>query len=1180
MTGPKLLAQFTETWDGGGGDDNWTTGNNWADNSAPANPQGNVNFAGSTRPTPNNNFSAYSGGFRIFFNSGATNFILNGNPIKFFDFGGARARIQNDGTNTQTINLRVGAGNSSGGLDFLANAGDIIYDGGTIDGGTAFLDGGSQMRFDGNAGKTVIFNKAIVNGDSAGSVAIRSNTIVVLNANNNYSAGTFMDAGQLWISTNANVVSTLSLGPTASRPDNAGIFINTVTGGKTVTNSVTVRSGGSGTLTLGGFNTSGENTYSGNITLQKAVSLSAATGGSLKFSGVISESSGGLGATIGTTGNEGTVLFDNAMTYTGPTAVSFGTLKLNAANRISDASALSVAAGATFDLNNNAETVGSIAGAGSISMGTAQFIAGQNNSSTTFSGIMSGTSAGSFVKKGTGTLTLSGANTYAGRTFIVGGTLSFNVDQDAAFNGTNFVGETSGADSATLAIGASGVILLNPVTVRSGSSGAMTIAANNTSGTATIGGPVAIQKAATLSANAGGALSLTNVVGLNGNRLTVAGAHNTSISGEISGAGDLLKQGTGTLTLGASNSFALTSAMFVDSGSVLLAASGAAGLNNAYVNVGASTLSASATLLISEDGVVISNPIDIRYFSSFPGAKTIGGNHTGGTATFAGNIALHDKASFTAAAGGTVRISGDISVSGGITSSQTNTTDLVLFNAGPGVIKTGGGTIEFTGNNSYSGETYVRDGTLQFNGSSSYGNSTVRLGDDVASSTVTVNIANPSGGGVVNGVINTRNGAGGTKTISASNVSGVNTYGGNIFFDSDATTLSASAGATLAFTSTVFNIKNFTLSVTGDGDTDISSSITNNPVGGSLTKTGDGKLTLSGSNTYSGMTTISGGTVLVNGSLAASSAVSVASGATLGGTGTIGGAVTVNGTIAPGTSIGTLTLNQVPMLNGVVSMELDKAAGPVLTADKLVLTSDTLAYGGALTVVASGDPLTGGEVFDLFDAPAFDANSAFTATNLPSLSAGLNWWLGNLVTNGTIVVNRAPLATGNSFTRLAGQLFKIAKADITANDTDADGNGLSVVSMDATTAEGVTLFSDDTFIYYTNTANGPDDSFNCVIGDGRGGFATNQVTVNVQSSVAGQVVSIINASGEVTVTFGGIPGTNYIVQTNYDSLSNPSAWGEAVSTNCPVGGIFTFTDDFGGGTPPPQAYYRLLYVVP
>ena len=67
-------------------------------------------------------------------------------------------------------------------------------------------------------------------------------------------------------------------------------------------------------------------------------------------------------------------------------------------------------------------TVGSIAGAGSFVLGLNELTVGGNNLSTEVSGVISGF-LGSLVKVGTGTLTLSGNNTYTGGTTIAVGTL-------------------------------------------------------------------------------------------------------------------------------------------------------------------------------------------------------------------------------------------------------------------------------------------------------------------------------------------------------------------------------------------------------------------------------------------------------------------------------------------------------------------------------------------------------------------------------------------------------------------------------------------------------------------------------------------------------------------------------------------------------------------------------------
>ena len=74
-------------------------------------------------------------------------------------------------------------------------------------------------------------------------------------------------------------------------------------------------------------------------------------------------------------------------------------------------------------LTSAGTSVGSIEGAGSVTLGTKQLTTGGNNLSTTLSGAISG-AGGTLLKQGTGTLTLTGANTYTGGSTISAGTLS------------------------------------------------------------------------------------------------------------------------------------------------------------------------------------------------------------------------------------------------------------------------------------------------------------------------------------------------------------------------------------------------------------------------------------------------------------------------------------------------------------------------------------------------------------------------------------------------------------------------------------------------------------------------------------------------------------------------------------------------------------------------------------
>jgi fibronectin-binding autotransporter adhesin len=120
-------------------------------------------------------------------------------------------------------------------------------------------------------------------------------------------------------------------------------------------------------------------------------------------------------------GDSGVLTLSGANSYSGSTNINAGTLTLGATNAIPDSSAVAIASGSTFNLNNFNETVGSIAGAGNITLGSASLVAGGNNTSTSFSGVISGT--GTFEKTGTGTLTLSGTNTYTGVTTVSAGVL-------------------------------------------------------------------------------------------------------------------------------------------------------------------------------------------------------------------------------------------------------------------------------------------------------------------------------------------------------------------------------------------------------------------------------------------------------------------------------------------------------------------------------------------------------------------------------------------------------------------------------------------------------------------------------------------------------------------------------------------------------------------------------------
>ena len=154
----------------------------------------------------------------------------------------------------------------------------------------------------------------------------------------------------------------------------------------------------------------------------------------------------------------GTTTLTGANSYSGATTINAGTLAGGAANTFSANSAFTIKAGATLDLGGFNQAIGSLAGAGTVTNSgagsPAALTTGGDNTSSVFSGVVrNGASATALTKTGTGTLTLSGLDTYTGATTVNGGTLDVEgsiassslttVNANATLTGGGTVGATT-----------------------------------------------------------------------------------------------------------------------------------------------------------------------------------------------------------------------------------------------------------------------------------------------------------------------------------------------------------------------------------------------------------------------------------------------------------------------------------------------------------------------------------------------------------------------------------------------------------------------------------------------------------------------------------------------------------------------------------------------------------------
>lgn len=465
----------------------------------------------------------------------------------------------------------------------------------------------------------------------------------------------------------------------------------------------------------------------------------------------------------------GTLTLTGQNSYTGATTIEAGTLRTGAGGptgSLSESSAVQIDAGAWMVLEGS-EHFGSLAGAGNIDTNGFELVPGGPDS--VFAGVISG--AGGLRKSGPDTLGLTGDNTYTGDTTVEGGTLVLGGDNSA------MTGDILVETGATLEAGYdSSVSTGTRVTVEAGAY--FQLHDDQTFGSL---------------AGAGEVFSSD----LSSDYDLAPGADNTSttFSGEITGDGSLTKKGSGTLTLSGQN--ACLSTTTVEEGTlrltgdntglaalveVLGGATLRAGVNNSLGSMMRVILSDSATFVLEDD----------EDFGSLSGSGNVDTN----------NCTL------------------------GPGEDNTDTTFSGVISGSGGLKKLGSGTLELTGDNSYTGGATVEAGTLVL-----AGDNTAMTGDvHVQGGALTV-----AGGDALSPSTRVTVDADASFVLQQAESFGSLSGGGAV--ETNGHDLSPGQDDT----NTTFSGE-----IRGDGD---------------LTKLGSGKLTLSGGNTYTGETTVAGGTL-------------------------------------------------------------------------------------------------------------------------------------------------------------------------------------------------------------------------------------------------------------------------------------------------------------------------------
>jgi autotransporter-associated beta strand protein len=517
----------------------------------------------------------------------------------------------------------------------------------------------------------------------------------------------------------------------------------------------------------------------------------------------------------------GTLTLSGTNNYTGATTISAGTVVVqNSAAFGANGNNITVNSGAALDLG------GTLASNG-LNQGTRVFtVSGSGVGGT---GVLTSTATNSQINA-ISKVVLAGNATFGGsqRWDIRGNTPTLNL---AGFTLTKTGANYLALVGVAVTPGAGNIIInqgeLNVSTSTSlGGSASNSISVNN-------GGTLGMYQSSgthtwTLNLNTGSTLRGENgttvqnhwagAVNANGSfTLLAENTHNVTISGGITGTGNLTKTGTGTGFLTGDNS-SWSGGITISAGSLQVNSASSLGTGTTITTSGSNNAA-----LVLGNGVTSGSGKSLTIAGGGAGGF-FGSLSTTGTATWQGNVLI---GAATGARVGTTGTTGALTISGDISENVGTPSELIIRTNGDAA------AVVLSGNNSYTGGTQLATGTLQLGSANAIGTGTGNLTIGISSATTTLSSNGSTGRTIANNVVFANN-----------SILGDATNNGRLTFTG--TTSLGGATRTLTVASTV-EFSN-TISATGTFG---------------ITKAGAGDLILSGNNSYAGDTTITAGRVIV-----------------------------------------------------------------------------------------------------------------------------------------------------------------------------------------------------------------------------------------------------------------------------------------------------------------------------
>ncbi|MDO8675227.1 MAG: filamentous hemagglutinin N-terminal domain-containing protein [Candidatus Omnitrophota bacterium] len=902
----------TFTWNGGGGDDNWSTGANWGGTAPTGVSTDALVFDGTTRLTPNNDIS---GGTFASITIQATGFTLGGNALTLA--GGSSAISNTVGTSTINNNITF----STSAPTIATTASTTLTIAGTID------NGGLLITVN-NAG--TLNMSGVISGTGGLTMSTGTGTLTLSGANTFSGAVTINAGTMLGTSSAANAfgTGTITIGDSAGGSVAATLLVGTT--GLTYSNAIVLASTTTGTLTIGNSGTAISTTFSGGVTGTNNLTIkSNATSGTI---------------TLSTTSVNNTGTVTNTGAGTGTTTISAAVganvtgITLNSTtSALTVSGAITVNAAATTLTNSSGTKVLTVSGGVT---GTGDVVT-KNNSSTAAGITVSTTSLNN-----TGTVTNSGTGTGTATISAIIGTNVTNVIQ----NTTTSVLNLSGANTFT----GSGLTLKAGKVFGSVSAafGAGTVTLGDTSGTA------AVELRSTA------ALTITNPIVLATNAtagaLQISCSTSSTYSGGVTGTNNLtiLTHSLSTITFSTNSINNIGTVTHNDFSTAIISAVIGANVTN-VINVGSSgTLTLSGANLYSGTTTLTAGILNINNATALStGTFTITAgtinNTSGGSITLSNNNAQNWNGNFTFTGTNALNLgTGAVTLSASrqvTASASTLTVGGAISGDTFALTKAGTGTLTLSGVNTFTGGTTLSAGTLNINNAQALGTvagtftiTTGTIDNTSGSSITTLNYPQSWNGNFTFTGTNALNLGTGAVTLSASRQvtasASTLTVGGAISGDTFALT-KAGAG-TLSLNNTVTLGGDLTISagtITANSSTikvggNWSNSGTFTAGTGTVEFTGAGTSVISGNTTFNNLTSTAAGKTINFDS---------ASTQTIGGaftiTGTLGNNITLGRSGGSGTDQWNLTINGTSNVSYVNVANSNASGGSAVDASNNVM---------------------------------------------------------------------------------------------------------------------------------------------------------------------------------------------------------------------------------------------------